>query len=218
MQQLLLIVIIVGGSHYNHYIYTKTIVNIINLLLILYDAGEVALQKVSVGGEHLDHGLGKPLHVSVPDGGVLTLQLLQHLEALRQLREDVHHRAREVAVLRVLPEPVLLVAGVGAVEELQRHIVILVEPLHHEGLEPLGILWDLVLVGRDLRHVGLVEPLDPEVAVEVGGGLAEAVLLVLLQRQLDVRGEQAPHRRRGQLQGERCHFLPRFSNSRKKGK
>ena len=43
LQQLLLIVIIVGGSHYNHYIYTKTILNIINLLLILHDAGEVAL-------------------------------------------------------------------------------------------------------------------------------------------------------------------------------
>ena len=55
----------------------------------------------------------------------------------------------------------------------------------------------LSLVWGYMGNVCFVQPLDPEVAVEVGGGLAEAVLLVLLQRQLDVRGEQAPHRRRG---------------------
>ena len=66
--------------------------------------GEVVLEKVGVGREDFDHRLGEPLHVSVPDAGVEALQLLQHLEALGQLREHVHHRAREVRVLSVLPE------------------------------------------------------------------------------------------------------------------
>ena len=66
--------------------------------------GEVLLEEVGVGGEHLDHRLGKPLHVTLPDLGVLALQLLQHLEALRQLREHVHHGVGEVGVFRVLLE------------------------------------------------------------------------------------------------------------------
>ena len=77
-------------------------------------------------------------------------------------------------------------------QELQRDVVVLVEPLHDESLKPGGVLWDLALVGWDVCHVGFVQPLDPEVAVEVGGGLAESVLLVLLKRVLHVRGEEAP--------------------------
>ena len=46
--------------------------------------------------------------------------------------------------------------------------------------------------GRHGSDVGLVEPLDPEVAVEVGGGLAEPVNGVILQRVLDVDREQGP--------------------------
>ncbi len=61
------------------------------------------------------------------------------------------------------------------------------------------VLRDLPLVRRYVRDVGLVEPLDPEVAVEVGGRLAEAHLGVLLQRVLHVHGEQAPDGGRGQL-------------------
>ena len=66
--------------------------------------GEVLLEEVGVGGEHLDDRLGEPLHVALPDLGVLALQLLQHLEALRQLREHVHHGVGEVGVFRVLLE------------------------------------------------------------------------------------------------------------------
>ena len=54
------------------------------------------------------------------------------------------------------------------------------------------VLWDLILVGRHVTDISLVEPLDPEVAVEVGGGLAEPGLLVLLQGVLHVGGKQAP--------------------------
>lgn len=72
--------------------------------LILDVVGEVLLEEVGVGREDLDDGLGKPLHVALPDLRVLTLQLLQHLEALRQLREHVHHGVGEVRVLRVLLE------------------------------------------------------------------------------------------------------------------
>ena len=50
-----------------------------------------------------------------------------------------------------------------------------------------------------MGDVGLVEPLDPEVAVEVGGGLAQALVRVLLQGVLHVHGEQVPDRRRRQL-------------------
>ena len=89
-------------------------------------------------------------------------------------------------------DPIFFISSVGAVQELEGHVVVLVEPLHHEGLEPGGVLGDLALVGGDVRHVGLVEPLDPEVAVEVGGGLAEAVLLVLLEGVLHVGGKETP--------------------------
>ncbi len=50
-----------------------------------------------------------------------------------------------------------------------------------------------------MGDVGLVEPLDPEVAVEVGGGLAEPQLGVVLQGVLHVHREQAPDRGRGEL-------------------
>ena len=180
-------------------IISETLPRTTNLFFVLDNPGEISLKQVSVGSEHLDHGFSESLHVSVPDGGVLTLELLEDLEALGELSEDVHHGRGEVAVLCVLPEPVLLVPVIGAVQELQGDVVILVEPLHHESLEPLRVLWDLALVGRDVRHVGLVEPLDPEVAVEIGRGLAEPVLLVLLQGQLDVGGEEAPHGGGGEL-------------------
>ena len=54
------------------------------------------------------------------------------------------------------------------------------------------IFGDLSLVGWHVGNVSLVQPLDSEVAVQVCGGLAEPVLLVLLQRVLHVGGEQAP--------------------------
>ena len=66
--------------------------------------GEIRGQHVCVRHQHLDHRLGKPLHVSVPDLRVLTLQLLKNLEALCQLGEHVHYRTREIGVLCVLPE------------------------------------------------------------------------------------------------------------------
>ena len=63
---------------------------------------KVLLEHVGVEREHLDHGLGEPLHVALPNLRILTLHLLQHLETLRQLREHIHHRVREVRVLGVL--------------------------------------------------------------------------------------------------------------------
>jgi hypothetical protein len=61
-----------------------------------------------------------------------------------------------------LAYPVLLVPGVGAVQELQGDVVVLVEPLHDEGLEPGGVLRHLALVRRHLGHVRLVQPFYPE--------------------------------------------------------
>ena len=52
---------------------------------------------------------------------------------------------------------------------------------------------------RHVCNVCLVEPLDPEVAVEVGGRLAQATDGVVLQRVLDVDGEQSPDGARRQL-------------------
>jgi hypothetical protein len=50
----------------------------------------------------LDGSVGQWCHL--PDGWVEALQLLEDLEALCQLGEDVHYRAREVRVLGVLPK------------------------------------------------------------------------------------------------------------------
>ena len=63
----------------------------------------------------------------------------------------------------ILSYPVLLVPGVGSVQELQRHVVVLVEPLHDDSLNPGGILGDLALVGRHVSHVGRVEPFYPTI-------------------------------------------------------
>ena len=62
---------------------------------------------------------------------------------------------------------------------------------------------DLPLVGRHVGHVGLVEPLDPELAVHVDGRLAQPLVLVLLERVLHVHRKQVPDRRGGQLKGGR---------------
>jgi hypothetical protein len=45
---------------------------------------------------------------------------------------------------------------------------------------------------RHVSDICLVKPLDPEVAVEVGRRLAQATGRVVLQRVLDVNGEQGP--------------------------
>jgi hypothetical protein len=72
--------------------------------LVLDMVGEVLLEEVGIGREHLDDCLGEPLHVSLPDLGILTLQLLKHLKALRQLGEYINHRVGKVGVLRILLE------------------------------------------------------------------------------------------------------------------
>ncbi len=70
------------------------------------------------------------------------------------------------------------------------------------------VLRHLPLVGGHVGDVCLVEPLDPEVAVEVGGGLAEPQLGVVLQGVLHVHREQAPDRGRGELEsGEKYIYL-----------
>jgi len=43
-----------------------------------------------------------------------------------------------------------------------------------------GVLRNLSFEGWHVGDVGLVQPLDPEVAVEVGGGLAQPVNSVVL--------------------------------------
>ena len=72
--------------------------------LILHMIGEVCLEKVRIGHQHLDNSFGKPLHIAIPDGGVLALQLLKHFKALGQLGEDVDNRTGEIGVFCVLPE------------------------------------------------------------------------------------------------------------------
>jgi hypothetical protein len=50
-----------------------------------------------------------------------------------------------------------------------------------------------------MRYVGLVEPLNPEMAVEVGRRFAKAADGVVLQCVLDVHSEQGPDCAGGQL-------------------
>ena len=76
-----------------------------------------------------------------------------------------------------LAYPVLLVPGVGAVQELQRDVVVLVEPLHDEGLEPGGVLRHLPLVRRHLSHVRLVQPFYPEHTDTKSSSVKESKLL-----------------------------------------
>ncbi len=52
---------------------------------------EICFEHISVRGEHLDNRFSKTFHVPLPDLRILTLQLLEHLKALCQLSEDVHH-------------------------------------------------------------------------------------------------------------------------------
>ena len=55
------------------------------------------------------------------------------------------------------------------------------------------------LVWGYMGNVCFVQPLDPEVAVEVGGGFALAGMDVVLERILHVHSEQAPDCASGQL-------------------
>ena len=52
---------------------------------------------------------------------------------------------------------------------------------------------------RHMPDICFVKPLDPEVTVEVGRRLAQATGRVVLQRVLDVDGEQGPDGACGQL-------------------
>lgn len=53
---------------------------------------------------HLRSHLGKTPHVMAHNLGVGTFQLLDDLEALVELGEDIHYRAREQGMLRGLLE------------------------------------------------------------------------------------------------------------------
>ena len=61
----------------------------------------------------------------------------------------------------------------------------------------------LSLVWGYMGNVCFVQPLDPEVAVEVGGGFALAGMDVVLERILHVHSEQAPDCASGQLKKAR---------------
>ena len=54
------------------------------------------------------------------------------------------------------------------------------------------IFWHLSLVWGYVGNVCFVQPLDPEVAVEVGGRFALAGVDVVLERIFHVHSEQAP--------------------------
>ena len=69
---------------------------------------------------------------------------------------------KENNITQFIAYPVLFIPGVGPVEELEGHIVVLVEPLHHEGLEPRRVLGHRTLVRRDIRHVGFEQPFYPK--------------------------------------------------------
>jgi len=67
--------------------------------LVLHVVREVHFDDLGVRHQHFDDRLGETLHVPLPDLRVGTLELGNHVEALRQLREHVHHRIREQRVL-----------------------------------------------------------------------------------------------------------------------
>lgn len=56
--------------------------------------------------------------------------------------------------------PVLFVASECAVQILERDVVVLVQPLHDERLEPGWVLGHSALVGRYLLHVVRVQPFN----------------------------------------------------------
>lgn len=149
--------------------------------LVLQVVGEFLLDDVGVGFQHLVYCLCESSHVSLQYLRVRALQLAHHLEALRQLREHVDHRIREQRMLRALLElqrngligprsrrkasivatyTVLFVPIERAAQVLERHIVVLVQPLHHERLEPRRILRYGAFVRRHVLHIVLVVAFD----------------------------------------------------------
>ena len=78
--------------------------------------------------------------------------------------------------------PVLLVPGVGTVEELQGHVVVLVEPLHDKGLEPGRVLGHLPLVRRHVSHVRLEQPFHPAKQA----GLASKIVADIFVHRLEI--------------------------------
>ena len=63
-----------------------------------------------------------------------------------------------------------------------------------------------------MGNVCFVQPLDPEVAVEVGGGFALAGMDVVLERILHVHSEQAPDCASGQLKKARNEKNSKITN------
>ena len=68
------------------------------------------------------------------------------------------------------------------------------------------------LVWGYMGNVCFVQPLDPEVAVEVGGGFALAGMDVVFERILHVHSEQAPDCASGQLKKARNEKNSRITN------
>ena len=133
------------------------------LFFIFNNFREIPLQQITIGSEHFDNSFCKSFHISVPNSRILTLKLLEDFKALCELSKNINNRAGKVGVLRVFSEAIFFVSVVGTMEKLQGNVVILVEPLHDEGLKPFGILGDLSLVRRDVCHIGFVQPLNPKV-------------------------------------------------------
>lgn len=68
------------------------------LLLVRDVVGELLLGDVGISQQHLDDRLGESLHEPLPDLGVRTLEFRHDAEALRELREHVHHGVGEEGV------------------------------------------------------------------------------------------------------------------------
>ena len=73
------------------------------------------------------------------------------------------------------------------------------QTFHIDNWNLRWIFGDLSLVGWHVGNVSLVQPLDSELAVHVGGRFAQPLLLMLLQRVLHVHRKQVPDGGRGEL-------------------
>lgn len=81
---------------------------------------------------------------------------------------------------------VFFVASISTLKVLQRDIVILIQPLHHEWLKPSGIFRHGAFVRRNLLDMLHIKPLHGKVEIHVAGRLTKTMLLVLLEGILDV--------------------------------
>ena len=104
-------------------------------------------------------------------------------------------------MLRGLLKHALFVLFVGVVQILHGYVVVVVEPVHDERLEPGAVVGHVVFLYR--AHVLIVEELDAEVKIHVLRTLDCSVLdgdfLMLLQGDLQIFADLVPHGDRAQI-------------------